>query len=167
MGTAAPSSPMASRSPTCWPAMARASRSPTAGRTRNGRTRIQDTRAHANWKAYVKREGLRGFESPAQVIEELRAFLSRPIEHARTGEKNRRLRERARHPVSTPCPVPGIEAQRRHRGRDRTARRGRCYATAWDAREPARSTSAHMASAVATDAASTLDGHSDRGQRHG
>lgn len=48
---------------------------------------VQDARAQANWKAYVKREGLRGFESLAQVIEELRAFLSRPIEHARTGEK--------------------------------------------------------------------------------
>jgi predicted nucleotidyltransferase component of viral defense system len=47
---------------------------------------VQDARAQANWKAYVKREGLRGFESLAQVIEELRAFLSRPIEHARTGE---------------------------------------------------------------------------------
>jgi len=47
---------------------------------------VQDTRAQANWKAYVKREGLRGFESLTQVIEELRAFLSRPIEHARTGE---------------------------------------------------------------------------------
>jgi predicted nucleotidyltransferase component of viral defense system len=48
---------------------------------------VQDTRAQANWKAYVKREGLRGFESLAQLIEELRAFLSWPIEHARTGEK--------------------------------------------------------------------------------
>jgi hypothetical protein len=47
---------------------------------------LQDTRAQANWKAYVKREGLQGFESLAQVIEELRAFLFRPIEHARTGE---------------------------------------------------------------------------------
>jgi predicted nucleotidyltransferase component of viral defense system len=47
---------------------------------------VQDARAQANWKAYAKREGLRGFESLAQVIEELRAFLSRPIEHARTGE---------------------------------------------------------------------------------
>ena len=47
---------------------------------------LQDERAQANWKAYVKREGLQGFESLAQVIEELRAFLSRPIEHARTGE---------------------------------------------------------------------------------
>jgi predicted nucleotidyltransferase component of viral defense system len=47
---------------------------------------VQDARAQANWKAYVKREGLRGFESLAQVIEELRAFLSRPIEHAQTGE---------------------------------------------------------------------------------
>jgi predicted nucleotidyltransferase component of viral defense system len=47
---------------------------------------VQDARAQANWKAYVKREGLRGFESLAQVIEELRVFLSRPIEYARTGE---------------------------------------------------------------------------------
>ena len=47
---------------------------------------VQDARAQATWKAYVKREGLRGFESLAQVIEELRAFLSLPIEHARTGE---------------------------------------------------------------------------------
>jgi predicted nucleotidyltransferase component of viral defense system len=47
---------------------------------------VQDARAQANWKAYVKREGLRGFESLAQVVEELRAFLSGPIEHARTGE---------------------------------------------------------------------------------
>lgn len=47
---------------------------------------VQDVRAQANWKAYVKRESLRGFESLAQVIEELRAFLSRPLEHARTGE---------------------------------------------------------------------------------
>jgi predicted nucleotidyltransferase component of viral defense system len=47
---------------------------------------VQDARSQANWKAYVKREGLRGFESLAQVIEELRAFLSRPIEHAGTGE---------------------------------------------------------------------------------
>ena len=47
---------------------------------------VRDARAQANWKAYVKREGLRGFESLVQVIEELRAFLSRPIEHARTGE---------------------------------------------------------------------------------
>jgi hypothetical protein len=48
---------------------------------------VQDTRARANWKAYVNREGLQGFESLTQVIEELRAFLSRPIEQARSGEK--------------------------------------------------------------------------------
>lgn len=47
---------------------------------------IQDAQAQANWKAYVKREGLRGFESLAQVIDELQVFLSRPIEYARTGE---------------------------------------------------------------------------------
>jgi predicted nucleotidyltransferase component of viral defense system len=47
---------------------------------------VQDERAQANWRAYVKREGLREFESLAELVEELRAFLSRPIEHARTGE---------------------------------------------------------------------------------
>ena len=47
---------------------------------------VQDARAQANCKAYVKREGLRGFESLAQVVEELRAFLSKPIEYARNGE---------------------------------------------------------------------------------
>jgi predicted nucleotidyltransferase component of viral defense system len=47
---------------------------------------VQDTRAQANWKAYVRRESLRDFESLAQLREELRTFLSRPIEHARTGE---------------------------------------------------------------------------------
>jgi predicted nucleotidyltransferase component of viral defense system len=47
---------------------------------------VQDVRAQANWKAYVKRERLREFESLAQLVEELREFLSRPIEHARTGE---------------------------------------------------------------------------------
>jgi hypothetical protein len=34
---------------------------------------VQDARAQANWKAYVKREGLRGFESLAQVISRPRA----------------------------------------------------------------------------------------------
>jgi len=47
---------------------------------------VQDARAQANWKAYVRREGLPDFESLAELREELRAFLSRPIEHARTGE---------------------------------------------------------------------------------
>jgi len=47
---------------------------------------VQDKQAQANWKAYVRREGLRDFESLAQLVEELRPFLSRPIEHARTGE---------------------------------------------------------------------------------
>ena len=47
---------------------------------------VQDERAQANWKAYIKREGLREFESLAQLVEELREFLSRPIQHARTGE---------------------------------------------------------------------------------
>jgi hypothetical protein len=47
---------------------------------------MADARHRPNWKAYVKRESLRGFESLAQVIEELRAFLSRPVEHARNGE---------------------------------------------------------------------------------
>lgn len=45
---------------------------------------VQDVRAQANWKAYVKRERLRDFESLAQVVEELRAFLSRPFEHVRS-----------------------------------------------------------------------------------
>jgi DNA-binding response OmpR family regulator len=47
---------------------------------------VQDERAQANWKAYIKREGLREFTSLAQLVEELREFLSRPIEYARTGE---------------------------------------------------------------------------------
>ena len=47
---------------------------------------VQDERAQANWKAYVRRERLGGFDSLAQLVTELRAFLSKPLEHARTGQ---------------------------------------------------------------------------------
>ena len=47
---------------------------------------VQDDRTHANWKAYVRREGLRGFDSLAQLIAELRAFLVAPLAHARSGQ---------------------------------------------------------------------------------
>jgi predicted nucleotidyltransferase component of viral defense system len=47
---------------------------------------VRDGQAQANWKAYVRRERLRNFESLAELVDELRAFLSRPLEHARTGE---------------------------------------------------------------------------------
>ena len=47
---------------------------------------VQDERAQANWKAYGRRERLGGFDSLAQLVAELRAFLSKPLEHARTGQ---------------------------------------------------------------------------------
>jgi len=47
---------------------------------------VQDDRTQANWKAYVRREGLRGFDSLAQLIAELRAFLVAPLAHARSGQ---------------------------------------------------------------------------------
>ena len=47
---------------------------------------VQDGRAQANWKAYVRREGLRGFDSLAQLIAELRAFLGAPLAHAGSGQ---------------------------------------------------------------------------------
>jgi predicted nucleotidyltransferase component of viral defense system len=47
---------------------------------------LQDERALANWKAFAARNQLRGFESLAQVVAELRPFLLPPLEHARTGE---------------------------------------------------------------------------------
>jgi hypothetical protein len=47
---------------------------------------VQDGRAQANWKAYVRREGLRGFDSLAQLIGELRTFLGAPLAHAGSGK---------------------------------------------------------------------------------
>jgi predicted nucleotidyltransferase component of viral defense system len=49
---------------------------------------VEDDRAQANWKAYVRREGLLGFDSLAQLVAELRAFLVAPLEHAQTGESS-------------------------------------------------------------------------------
>jgi hypothetical protein len=47
---------------------------------------VQDASAQANWKAFATRNRPRDFESLAQVVSELRAFLREPLEHARTGE---------------------------------------------------------------------------------
>jgi len=47
---------------------------------------VQDERALANWRAFAARSQLRGFESLAQVVAELRPFLLPPLEHARIGE---------------------------------------------------------------------------------
>lgn len=47
---------------------------------------VGDERAQANWRAFAGRSQLRGFESLAHVVAELRAFLLPPLEHARTGE---------------------------------------------------------------------------------
>ena len=47
---------------------------------------VQDERAQANWKAYIRRERLRDFDSLAQVVAELRAFLVQPLEHARSDQ---------------------------------------------------------------------------------
>jgi hypothetical protein len=47
---------------------------------------VGDERAQANWHAFAGRSQLRGFESLAHVVAELRAFLLPPLEHARTGE---------------------------------------------------------------------------------
>lgn len=47
---------------------------------------VQDDRAQANWNAYVRREGLRGFGSLAQVVGKLRAFLGAPLAHASSGQ---------------------------------------------------------------------------------
>ena len=45
-----------------------------------------DERAQANWRAFAGRSRLRGFESLAHVVAELRPFLLPPLAHARTGE---------------------------------------------------------------------------------
>jgi hypothetical protein len=46
----------------------------------------RDERAQANWRAFAARNQLRGFDSLAQIVGELRPFLLRPLESARTGE---------------------------------------------------------------------------------
>jgi predicted nucleotidyltransferase component of viral defense system len=45
---------------------------------------VRDERAQANWRAFSGRNQLRGFESLAQVVRELRPFLLPPLEAART-----------------------------------------------------------------------------------
>jgi hypothetical protein len=45
-----------------------------------------DERAQANWRAFAKRNQLRGFDSLAQVVAELRPFLLPPLAHAPTDE---------------------------------------------------------------------------------
>ena len=47
---------------------------------------VENDRTQVNWKAYVRRESLHGFDSLAQLVVELRVFLAAPLEHARTGE---------------------------------------------------------------------------------
>lgn len=47
---------------------------------------VGDERAQANWRAFAGRSQLRGFESLAHVVAELRAFLLPPLEYAKTGE---------------------------------------------------------------------------------
>jgi len=59
---------------------------PGAGMVALSEQFVEDDRAQANWKAYVRREGLHGFDSLAQLVVELRAFLVAPLEHARTGQ---------------------------------------------------------------------------------
>lgn len=46
---------------------------------------LGDQNAQANWRAFVTRNRPRELESLAQVVAELRVFLLRPLEHARTG----------------------------------------------------------------------------------
>lgn len=45
-----------------------------------------DERAQANWRAFSGRNQLRGFESLAQVVTELRPFVLPPLSHAHTGK---------------------------------------------------------------------------------
>jgi hypothetical protein len=45
-----------------------------------------DERAQANWRAFAGRNQLRGFDSLAQVVAELRPFLLPPLAHAPTDE---------------------------------------------------------------------------------
>ena len=47
---------------------------------------VRDARTQANWKAYVKRGRVTDFDSLEDLIQELRTFLSAPLEHARIGE---------------------------------------------------------------------------------
>ncbi len=47
---------------------------------------VQDASTQANWKAFATRNRPSDFESLAQVVSELRHFLHRPLEHARSGE---------------------------------------------------------------------------------
>ena len=47
---------------------------------------VQDASAQANWNAYARRSRPTDFESLSQVVDEIRAFLQKPMRHARTGE---------------------------------------------------------------------------------
>lgn len=47
---------------------------------------VQDASAQANWKAFAARSRARDFTSLDQVVSELRRFLHKPLEHARSGE---------------------------------------------------------------------------------
>jgi hypothetical protein len=50
------------------------------------RATFRHRRAQVNWRAFAARNQLRGFDSLAQVVGELRPFLLRPLESARTGK---------------------------------------------------------------------------------
>lgn len=47
---------------------------------------LQDASAQANWKAFAARNRPHDFTSLGQVVSELRRFLHKPLEHARSGE---------------------------------------------------------------------------------
>lgn len=51
---------------------------------------VEDANALANWKAFANRNHLADFESLAEVVTELRAFIEGPLDHARTGESFRK-----------------------------------------------------------------------------
>jgi predicted nucleotidyltransferase component of viral defense system len=50
---------------------------------------VEDANALANWKAFANRNHPADFQSLAQVVTELRAFIQEPLDHARTGKSFR------------------------------------------------------------------------------
>jgi hypothetical protein len=46
---------------------------------------VEDESARANWKAFVTRNRLDGFDSLDDLVNEVRRFLLAPLEHIRTG----------------------------------------------------------------------------------